>query len=142
MAVEYSYTPTQTVAVDENVLFNNGARSCRKGAVEHDDGSGSFTLRGTTGCRAIFEVGFTANIAIAEGGTVEPISVALAVNGETRANTIAIVTPAAIGDFWNVSIHTFVDVPCGCCKTIAIENTSETTAIDVANANIIINRVA
>lgn len=142
MAVEYSYIPAQTVAVDDNVLFNNGSRACRKGTIEHDDGAGSFTLRGASGCRAIYEVGFTANIAIAEGGTAEPISVALTVNGETRANTIAIVTPAATGEFWNVSIHTFVDVPCGCCKTVAIENNSATAPIDVANANIIFARVA
>lgn len=141
MAVEYSSIPVQTVAIDENVLFNNGYRACRKGTIEHDDASGAFTLRGLA-CRAIYEVSFTANIAIAEGGTVEPISVALTVNGETRANTIATVTPAAIGDFWNVSIHTFVDVPCGCCKTVAIENVSATTPIDVANANIIFARVA
>lgn len=141
MAVEYSYVPVQTVAVDENVLFNNCYRACRKGAIEHDDASGAFYLRGLA-CRAIYEVSFTANIAIAAGGTVEPISVALTVNGETRANTIATVTPAAIGDFWNVSIHTFVDVSCDCCKTVAIENVSATTAIDVANANIIFARVA
>lgn len=142
MAVEYSYIPLQTVPVDGNVLFNNGSRACRKGTIEHDDASGSFTLRGVPCSRAIYEVGFTANIAIAEGGTVEPISVALSVNGETRTNSIATVTPVAIGDAWNVSIHTFVDVPCGCCKTVAIENVSATTPIDVTNANIIFARVA
>lgn len=143
MAAEYSFVATQTIAVDENVLFNNGDRACRKGFISHRNDSGLFELRGASngGC-AIYKVQFTGNIAIAEGGTVEPISIGMTLNGETLGNTIAIATPAAIGDFWNVSITTFIAVSCGCCKTIAIENTSATTPIDVSNANIIFERVA
>ena len=140
---EYSNIPVQTVDTDDNVLFANGDRACRKGYVQHRDGSGIFTLRGVTNqCRAAYRVRFGANIAVAEGGTVEAISVALAINGETIGNAEAIVTPAAIGDFFNVSIETLVYVPCGCCLTISIRNDSDTTAIDVANANLIIDRVA
>ncbi len=143
MAAEYSFTPLQTVAVDENVLFTNGNRCCKKGYVQHRDDSGIFFLKGITNqCKATYKVQFNANIAIAEDGTVEPISVALTINGEALGNATAIVTPAAIGDFFNVSISTFIDVPYGCCVTIAVENTSETTAIDVVNANLIIDRVA
>ena len=67
---------------------------------------------------------------------------ALTLNGEPLNNAVAIVTPAAIGDFFNVSITTFIEIPCGCCVTVAVENISATTAIDVINANIIIDRVA
>ena len=94
------------------------------------------------GCRAIYRVGFQANIAIATGGTVEPISIALTINGEQLGNSTAIVTPVAIGDFWSVSVETFIDIPCSCCVTVSVENTSDTTAIDVTNANIIFDRVA
>ena len=94
------------------------------------------------GCKAIYKVSFQANIAIATGGTVEPISVALTINGETLGNATAIVTPVAIGDFWTVSVETFIDIPCNCCVTVSVENTSDTTAIDVQNANIIFDRVA
>lgn len=140
---EYSFVPTQTVAVDENVLFANGSRCCKKGYVQHRDDSGIFYLKGITNqCKATYKVSFTANIAIAEGGTVEPISVALTINGEALGNATAIVTPAAIGDFFNVSVSTLIDVPYGCCVTISVENTSDTTAIDVVNANLIIDRVA
>lgn len=143
MAAEYSYPLTQTVGENANILFLSGSRACRRGYVQHMDGSGLFTLRGITNqCRAVYRVQFNGNIAIAAGGTVEPISVALAINGEPLANATAIVTPAAIGDFFNVSIATFVDVPCGCCLTVSIRNTSATTDIDVSNANIIIDRVA
>ena len=75
-------------------------------------------------------------------GTVEPVSIAITINGEALGNATAIVTPAAIGDFFNVSVTTFVDIPCSCCVTVSVENTSETTDIDVTNANIIFERVA
>lgn len=140
---EYSAVALQTVGVDDNILFNNGFRACRKGFITHRDDSGIFTLQGAkNGCRAIYKVSFQANIAIAEGGTVEPISVALTIGGEALGNSTAIVTPAAIGDFWSVSIETFIDIPCGCCRDVSVENTSDTTAIDVTNANIIFERVA
>lgn len=142
MAAEYSNVALQTVAVDDNVLFSNGNRVCRKGFISHRDDSGIFFLKGATnGCKAIYQVHFDSNIAIATGGTVEPISVAITINGEALGNATAIATPAAIGDFWNVAITTFIDVPCGCCVTVSVENTSD-TAIDVTNANIIFERVA
>lgn len=143
MAAEYSFIPAQTIGVDENVTFMDGSRACRKGFISHRDSSGIFFLKGASnGCKAVYRVTFNANIAIAEGGTVEPISIALTINGEELGNATAIVTPAAIGDFFNVSVTTFIDIPCGCCVTVSVENTSETTDIDVANANIIFDRVA
>ena len=143
MAAEYSYVPVQTVDVDDNVLFMDGDRACRKGFISHRTGSGIFFLKGATnGCKAVYRVTFDGNIAVATGGTVEPISVALTINGEALGNATATVTPAAIGDFFNVSIATFIDIPCGCCVTVSVENVSATTSIDVTNANIIFDRVA
>lgn len=143
MAAEYSAIAAQTVAVDENVLFNNGCRACRNGCIQHRDTSGIFFLKGSNGCnKAIYRVTFNGNIAIATGGTVEPISVALTINGEALGNATATVTPAAIGNFFNVSVTTFIDIPCGCCVTVSVENVSSTTAIDVTNANVVLERVA
>ena len=143
MAAEYSRIDLQTVDVDGNIIFNNGNRACHKGFISHRDDSGIFFLKGSSnGCKAVYRVTFDGNIAIATGGTVEPISVALTINGEALGNATATVTPAAIGDFFNVSITTFVDIPCGCCVTVSVENTSETTDIDITNANIIFDRVA
>ena len=143
MAAEYSYVPVQTVDVDDNVLFMDGDRACRKGYISHRTGSGIFFLKGATnGCKTVYRVTFDGNVAVATGGTVEPISVALTINGEALGNATATVTPAAIGDFFNVSITTFIDIPCGCCVTVSVENVSATTAIDVTNANIIFDRVA
>lgn len=141
---EYSYHPlVQTVSADENVIFNNGSRACRKGFIQHRDDSGIFTLKGATnGCRALYAVTFTGNIAISEGGAVEPISTAITYNGEALRNATATVTPTVAEAFFNVSISTFLEVPCGCCVSIAVENVSDTTDIDVRNANIIFERIA
>ena len=143
MASEYSAIPVQTIAVDENVIFANGSRACHKGYIQHRDASGIFFLKGATnGCRAVYRVTFNGNIAIATGGTVEPISIALTINGEALGNATATVTPAAIGDFFNVSVTTFIDIPCSCCVTVSVENVSDVTDIDVQNANVIFDRVA
>ena len=143
MAVEYSYPLTQTVVNGENVLFLNGNRCCKKGLIMHNDGSGVFRVKGVSNsCKTIYKVHFNTNIAISEGGTVEPISIALTQNGEVLRNAVATVTPAAIGDFWNVGVETFIELPCGCCDTITVRNISATTAIDVVNSNLVIDRVA
>lgn len=146
MAAEYSYVPLQTVAEDENVLFLDGDRACHKGFVTHRAGSGVFRLKGASNaCKTIYRVEFNANIAVAaaaDGGVLGPISVALQEDGETVGNAVATVTPAAIGDFFNVSLSTFIVIPCGCCVSISIENVSDGSAIDVTNANLIIDRVA
>ena len=141
---EYTAITLQTVDVDDNIIFTNSFRACRKGFIEHRNDSGLFFLKGATnGCRATYRVTFDGNIAIATGGTVEPISVALTINGEALGNATATVTHAAAGDFFNVSTTTFIDVPCGCCVTVGVENVSDNdSSIDVTNANIIFDRVA
>lgn len=143
MAAEYSAVAVQTVDVNDNIVFINGSRACRKGLISHRDDSGIFTLKGANNvCKSIYKVSFQANIAISAGETVEPISVALTINGETLSNAEAIVTPVAVGDFWNVSIETYIDALCGCCVGVSIKNTSDNAAIDVSNANIIFDRIA
>lgn len=137
--MEITYSALQTVADGQNVLFNE-TPVCGKCAV-HRDGSGVVTLRGATSqCRARYRVHFGANIAIPTDGTVTPISVAISLRGEPLAASTAIATPAAVETFSNVSLDTYVEVPCGCCTDIAIENTSG-QAIDVQNANLIVERV-
>jgi hypothetical protein len=141
---EYSAIPIQTIGVDDNVLFDNGSRCCKKGYISHRDDSGIFFLKGSNnGCKAVYRVTFDGNIAVAtDGGTVEPISVSLTINGEQLGNATAIVTPTVAGAFFNVSITSFIDVPCSCCVSVSVENTSATTDIDVQNANIVFERVA
>jgi hypothetical protein len=142
MAAEYSYPLVQTVAEDENIIFLDGDRACRKGYITHRSGSGVFRLKGAgNACKTVYRVTFNANIAVAEGGTVGAISVALQEDGETLQNSVATVTPTVAEAFFNVSLSTFIVIPCGCCVTVSVENTSETD-IDITNANIIFDRVA
>ena len=146
MACEYSYPILQTVAEDENIIFLDGDRCCKKGFVTHRQSSGVFRLKGANNCcKTIYRVTFNANITVApadDGGVLGAISVALQEDGETLQNAVGTVVPAAIGDFFNASFSTFVVVECGCCKAISVKNISDGTAIDVINANIIIDRVA
>lgn len=148
MAVELTAILPQTVAYGQNVLFTETPVRCNNGYVVHREGAGVVTLRGIScQCRARYKVSFGANIAVPTGATVGPISLALAIDGEPLPSTTMTVTPAAVGEFFNVSRTTFIDVPCGCCVTIAVENVSitaagVTTPVDVTNANLVVERVA
>ena len=142
---EYTSNALQTVAARQNVLFTETPIPCNRGYVLHREGSGILTLRGIVnncnGCFARYKVSFGANIALPTGGTVEAISLALAIDGEPIPTSSMIVTPAAVEEFDNVYASIFITVPRGCCYTIAVENTS-TQAIDVQNANLIVERTA
>lgn len=138
---EFTTLGIQTVATGQNVPLTETAVS-GKPCIVHRDGAGIVTLRGLTNqCKARFKVGFGANIAIAAGGTVEAISAALAINGEPLNSATAIVTPAAAENYFNIYVSAIVDVPRGCCLTVAMENTSS-QAINFANSNLVIERVA
>jgi hypothetical protein len=116
MAMELTANAIQTVAANANVLFTDTVvgGNC---AIMHRDGSGLVTLRGLTNqCRARFRVSFGGNIALPTGGTVGPISLAIAVNGEPVASTTMISTPAAVEEFNNVFSALFLDIPKGCCS--------------------------
>ena len=135
----------QTINEGQNVLFTNTIDECTKGYILHRQGSGLVTLKGLPfkNCNnyAKYKVSFGANMAIATGGTAGPISIALAIDGEVIPTSSSIVTPAAVGDYFNVYDSINIQVPRGCCYTIAVENTSN-QAIDVQNANLIVEKTA
>jgi hypothetical protein len=88
---------------------------------------------------AYYEVAFHANINIPEdpAGTVAPISLALAIDGEIDPSSIMTFTPAAVGDLGNVGADILVAVPAICrCASVSVRNIS-TQAIEVQNANIV-----
>ena len=131
----------QTVPANQNVYFTDVV-VCGNCAITHRDDSGLVTLRGLTDqCRARYRVSFGANIGIPAGGTVGPISLAIAIDGEPVRATTMTVTPAAVEEFFNVYSSLYVDVPRGCCVTISIRNIG-TEDVDVVNANLIVDRTA
>lgn len=139
--MEITANALQTVAENQNVLFTETV-VCGSCSITHREGSGLVRLKGLTDqCRARFKVTFGGNIAIPTGGTVEAISLAIAIDGESVATTTMIVTPAAVEDFWNVFGAIYLDIPRGCCSQISVRNIS-TQPIEVQNANLIVERVA
>ena len=139
--MEVTANALQTVTVNNNVVFTNTAVP-GSNCIMHREGSGLITLRGLTNQnRARFRITFGANIGIPTGGTVEAISAAIAINGESVVETEMIVTPAAVEEYFNVCRALFIDVPSGCCTQISVENTSS-QSIEVQNASLIVERVA
>jgi hypothetical protein len=154
---EFTYNPIQTVQPNQQVLLNTTI-GCPKGYVIHREGSGIVTLRGiTNNCFARFQVTFNGNIAVPEGGTVGPISIAIAIDGEPVLTSRAIVTPAAASEappstnnYFNVTSTAIITVPKGCCFNVSVENTSESATpattpappINVQNANMTVSRIA
>ena len=145
---EYSANAIQIVNPGESIIFTDTPVPCRRGFVRHRDGSGSFLLSGWVprrGCccnrnrSANYLVDFGANISIPEGGTVEAISVAIAIDNSTIPASSMIVTPAAVNEYFNVSRAINVDIWNGCCETVTIRNTSS-QPIQVQNANVIFSR--
>ena len=138
---EFTSVVTQTVAAGQNLPLTETATKA-PACIVHRAGSGLVTLQGLTNqCKARFKVSFGGNIAIPAGGTVAPVSVALAVGGEALNSATAIVTPAAVENYFNVFVAAFIEVPRGCCLTVAVKNTS-TQAVSIANSNMIVERVA
>ena len=137
---EFTNLFVQQIAANGNAVFSETPVS-GSNCIVHRDGSGIITLRGMTNqCRARYKVVFGGNIAIPTGGAVGPISVAIAVEGEALGSATAVVTPAAVEDFFNVFAAAFIEVPRGCCVTVAVKNTS-TETIELENANVIVERV-
>ena len=143
---EFTYNPIQVVEPNQAVIFNTTI-GCPKGYVYHRNESGIVILRGIVnnpcGNFARYQVTFNGNIAVPTGGTVGPISVSLAIDGEPILTSKAIVTPAAVENYFNVTSTAFITVPKGCCFNVSVENTSEDAeAINVQNANLVVTRVA
>ena len=139
--MELTAIALQTVEANKNVLFTDTAigGSC---SIVYRSGSGLVTLRGLTRqSRARFRVSFGANVGLPAGATVAPIELAIEINGEPVGSATMISTPAAVEEFNNVFSSIFVEVPSGCCLQVSVGNIGD-DAIEVQNANLIIERVA
>lgn len=142
---EYRYNQSQDIASNGNAIFSNEYFPCNKGLIVHQNDSGLFQVRGIVNnpCAEYgrLKITFGANIAIPTGGTVEPISVAITVNGVTEPATTMIVTPAAVEEYSNISREVEIPIPRGCCQNVAITNTSP-QAISMSNAIIDLDRIS
>lgn len=130
---KYTYPALQTIPAGGNAPLNPTAYQCGCGAVRQAE-TGVIRLSGVCGrCKTQYHIMFDANVAIPEGGTVVPITISLLLDGVALPASSAIVTPAAAGEFWHISINDLVDVCFGDSVTIAIRNDSE-EPIEMQNA--------
>lgn len=139
--MEITANAIQTIPANNDVTFTDTAvPGCQ--SIIHREGSGLVTLRGLgRQCRARFHIYFGANMAVPTGQSPGTISLDVAISGEPLETTKMMVTPAGVDEYFNVSTSAFIEVPVGCCITVAIKNTSS-IPVNVQNANLIVERVA
>jgi hypothetical protein len=151
MSAEYSVAIPQTVEVNQPVVFPDNTCPCNQGLIFKKSG-GVFLLasnapqntRNGCGCgcgRRVYatnyEVEVHANIEIPEGGTVEEIRLALAVDGVIDPASVMSFVPAAVETPGNVGTSIIVSVPSLCgCENVAVVNAS-TQPITVNNASLV-----
>ena len=148
---EYLAVAEQSVALNQPIVFT-ASIPCTKGYVYHEDETGIFILRGcTNNCFARYQITYNGNISVPEEGELTPIGVAISVNGETRLSSLAVFTPQAVDELGNVTSTAIITVPRGCCFSVAVRYvdataadpaTTPTPVINVANSNLVINRIA
>ena len=129
----------QQVAAGQNAVLDVDAIKSR--CVSHRTGSGLICVD-NSGCDckpARYKVFVKANISIPTGGTVAPISLGIALNGEIVQSSIATVTPAATGDEFSVATEEIVNAG-KCPVNIAVRNPN-TQTIQVADLVVIVERV-
>ena len=154
MAEYLTRDAVESVALNTAIPFVDSI-PCNRGYVFHQSGTGIFVLRGIvnnpTSYFARYNVEFTGNISIPEGGTVTPIATAIVVSGESRQGSRSIYTPAAVDSYGNVTSRATVDVPRGCCFTVSVEyvngtvndpTTTPTPLINVVDGSLSISRTA
>ena len=140
----YLTTTDQNVALNSNIPFDVVSIPCNKGCVV-PLAVGVLTLKGgSTNQFARYEVKLQGNIAIPTGGAVTPIAVAITINGTPIADSVAIVTPAAVEDLWHVNTSTTITVPAGCCVSVsaAYVDATEDDAAVVPTPSIFVRRRA
>lgn len=139
---EYSANAVQTVQPGGFAVFTATVVPCFAGLIQHEDETPLFSLSGwsnsnnTCCCRrsnsVLYDVTVNMNVALSEGTTVAPISVALAVSGIAYPLSQMDSTPAAAQEFNHIGTELSVPILKGCCQYVAVQNTS-TEPIDIRN---------
>ena len=149
---EYVTTSDVLVALNNTIPFDKVSIPCNRGNVV-PLAVGVLELEGNTPNRfARYRVRVQGNVQIPTGGAVTPIALGITVNGAVIPESIAIVTPAAVEDYWFVSTEAIITVPKGCCVSVSAEYvdgtaddpaTTPTPSIGVRrNASISVTRIA
>lgn len=115
----YITSTDQNVALNGTIPFDIVSIPCNKKDVVPLT-SGVLTLRGrTSNCFARYDVTVQGNVTIPEGGAITPIAIGISINGVVTPESVAIVTPTAVGDYWHINTTIPVTVPRGCCVSVS-----------------------
>lgn len=116
---EYVTTTDALVALNGTIPFSQVSIPCNTGNVV-PLAVGVLNLRGSNANRfARYQVRVQANVQIPDGGAVTPIAIGIAINGAVIPESVAIVTPAAVEEYWHINTDVPITVPCGCCVTVS-----------------------
>lgn len=149
---KYVTTSDQNVALNGTIPFNEVSIPCNTGSVI-PIAPGVLTLKGNTPNRfARYRVTLQGNVAIPTGGEVTPIALAITLNGVPLPESVAIITPQAVGDYEHINTSTEITVPCGCCMSVSgtyVDGTEDDAAVTPTpsitvrrNASITVERTA
>lgn len=140
----YLTSTDANVALNGTFPFDIVSIPCNKGCVI-PLATGVLTLRGSnTNGFARYDVTVQGNVSIPTGGAVTPIGVAITLNGVAAPDSVAILTPTAVGDVWHFNTSTKVTVPCGCCVSVSaayVDGTEDDAAV-VPTPSITVRRLA
>lgn len=132
MAV-YSANAVQTVQPGGFAVFTATVVPCNLGLIGHSDDTPIFSLNGwrpNNGpcCKrnnpTLYDVKVNMNVALSEGATVEPIAVAISVDGAAYPLSEMDSTPAAVGDFNHIGTDLPLPILRNCCQSVAVQNIS------------------
>lgn len=148
----YITTTDSLVALNGTIPFNVVSIPCNTGNVVPIV-EGILNLKGNTPNKfARYEVTLQGNVQIPTGGAVTPIALGIALNGAVIPESVAIVTPAAVEDYWHINTTVTITVPCGCCLTVSgvyVDGTEDdpattpTPSVQIRRgASLTVNRVA
>lgn len=135
---KFSYAPIQSVSSNGYVLLNPTDCCCCCDNSVRQTATGVIRLSGRCN-RSVtqYHIIFEANVAIPADGTAGAITLGLTLDGVTLPGSIAVVTPAAVGDVWHISINELVNVQNGDAVTIAVQNLSG-VPIEMRNAILLV----
>lgn len=142
--------PRYLTSADQNVTLNGTfpfdvvSIPCNNGNVIPLT-TGVLSLRGRTSNKfARYLVTVQGNVAIPTGGAVTPLAVGITINGIVIPESVAIVTPAAVGDYWHVNTSIPITVPSGCCVSVsaAYVDATEDDASTTPTPSIMVRRRA
>lgn len=114
----YITSTDQNVALNSTIPFDVVSIPCGKGNVIPVT-TGVLALRGGASNQARYNVTLQANVSVPEGGAVTPLALAITLNGVAVPDSVAVVTPAAVGDVWHINTSAPITVPCGCCVSVS-----------------------